>query len=72
MLPHAMLSKGRVAMTPDELIGAARKLAHGLGIPVYIRDGRIYQRGPGTEFLPPNGVGPTVEEEGFFETDERG
>ena len=59
-------------MTPDELIGAARKLAHGLGIPVYIRDGRIYQRGPGTEFLPPNGVGRTVEEEGFFETDERG
>ena len=55
-----MLSKGRVAMTPDELTGAARNLAHGLGIPVYIRDGRIYQDGPGVEFLPPSGVRPTV------------
>jgi hypothetical protein len=42
-----MLSKGRVAMNPDQLTGAARNLAHGLGIPVYIRDGRIYQQGPG-------------------------
>ena len=40
-------------MTPDELTGAARDLAHGLGIPVYIRDGRIYQHGPGIEVLPP-------------------
>jgi hypothetical protein len=40
-----MRSKGRVAMTPEELTGAARNLAHGLGIPVYIRDGRIYQQG---------------------------
>ena len=47
-----MLSKGRVAMTPEELTGAARNLAHGLGIPVYIRDGRIYQQGPGLAFLP--------------------
>jgi hypothetical protein len=48
-------------MTPDELTGAARKLAHSLGIPVYIRDGRIYQHGPGLEFLPPTGASPTVE-----------
>jgi hypothetical protein len=41
------------AMTQDELTSAARNLAHGLGIPVYIRDGRIYQHGPGIEFLPP-------------------
>jgi hypothetical protein len=53
-------------MTPGELTNAARQLAHGLGIRVYIRDGRIYQHGPGTEFLPPNGVGPTVEDESFF------
>jgi len=46
-------------MTPDQLRGAARNLAHGLGIPVYIRDGRIYQQGPGLAFLPPNGIGPT-------------
>jgi len=26
-------------MTPDQLRGAARNLAYGLGIPVYIRDG---------------------------------
>ena len=49
------LSKGRAAMTPDQLRGAARNLAYGLGIPVYIRDGRIYQDGPGRAFLPPNG-----------------
>ena len=45
-----MLSEGKAAMTPDQLRGAA--LAHGLGIPVYIRDGRIYQEGPGLAFLP--------------------
>ena len=55
-----MLSKGRVAMTPDQLTDAARNLAHGLGIPVYLRDGRIYQQGPGLAFLPPNGIHPTV------------
>jgi hypothetical protein len=30
----------------------ARNLADGLGITVYIRDGRIYQHGPGTEIAP--------------------
>ena len=50
-----MLSKGTAAMTPDQLRRAARNLAYGLGIPVYIRDGRIYQVGPGVAFLPPNG-----------------
>jgi hypothetical protein len=48
-------------MTPEELAGAARDLAHGLGIAVYIRDGRIYQHGPGIEFLPPKGACPTEE-----------
>jgi hypothetical protein len=47
-------------MTLDRLTGAARNLAHGLGIPVYIRDGRIYQHGPGLEFLPPDGARLTV------------
>ena len=60
-----MLSKGRVAMTPEELTGAARNLAHGLGIPVYIRDGRIYQQGPGLAFLPlinkNQGIGELIE-----------
>ena len=50
-----MLSKGTAAMTPDQLRRAARNLAYGLGIPVYIRDGRIYQDAPGLAFLPPNG-----------------
>ena len=56
-------------MTPDQLTGAARNLAHGLGIPVYIRDGRIYQDGPGLAFLPPGGArltvagAPSLEEE---------
>ena len=56
-----MLSKGGTAMTPDQLCGAARNLAYGLGIPVYIRDGRICQDGPGLAFLPPNGD-PAVAE----------
>jgi hypothetical protein len=47
-------------ITSDELARAACKLAHSLGIPVYIRDGRIYQNGPGREFLPPTGARPTV------------
>ena len=47
-------------MTPDELAAAARNLAHALGIPVYIRDGRIYQNGPGLEFLPSTGARQTV------------
>ena len=45
-------------MTPDQLTGAARNLAHGLGIPIYIRDGRIYQHGPGLMFLPPGATHP--------------
>ena len=40
---HAIANTCRVAMTPEELTGAARKLSHSLGITVYIRDGRIYQ-----------------------------
>jgi hypothetical protein len=64
-------------MTPDELTSAAHKLAHGLGIPVYVRDGRIHQHGPGIEILPPTGARPTgarsIEEEDFFsETDQSG
>ena len=47
-------------MTPNQLTGAARNLAHGLGIPVYIREGRIYQQGPGLAFLPPGGARPPV------------
>ncbi len=47
-------------MSPAELADAARNLAHALGITVYIRDGRIYQYGPGIEVLPPPGAGPTA------------
>jgi hypothetical protein len=66
-----MLSKGRVAMTPDQLSGAARNLAHGLGIPVYIRDGRIYQHGPGLAFLPPSGTRPTVADDPSYKETEQ-
>ena len=52
----SMLNNGRVTMTADQLTGAARNLAHGLGIPVYIRDGHIYQQGPGLAFLPSGGA----------------
>ena len=50
-------------MNPDQLPRAARNLAYGLGIPFYIRDGRIYQDGPGLAFLPPNGDPAVAEEE---------
>ena len=56
-------------MTPDQLRGAARNLAYGLGIPFYIRDGRIYQDGPGRAFLPPNGD-PAVAETPFDQKEE--
>ena len=65
-----MRSKGKAMMTPDQLRGAARNLAHGLGIPVDIRDGRIYQQGPGIAFLPPNGASPAVEEAPLDQEDE--
>jgi hypothetical protein len=58
-----MLGEGRGAMTPDQLSHAARNLARGLGIPLYIRDGRIYQDGPGLAFLPPNGDQAVAEGE---------
>jgi hypothetical protein len=59
-------------MTTDELTGAARDLAHGLGIPVYIRDGRIYQHGPGIEVLPPKYERPipAFHEDFLTETEE--
>jgi len=60
-----MRNKGKAMMTPDQLRSAARNLAHGLGIPVYIRNGRIYQQGPGIAFLPPKGAGSAVEEVPF-------
>ena len=53
-------------MTPNQLADAARNLAYGLGIPVYIRDGRIYQDGPGLAFLPPSGTRPTVADAAAF------
>jgi len=62
-------------MNSDQLTGAARNLAHGLGIPIYIRDGRIYQHGPGLMFLPPSATHPAAveapsdEEEGAEETE---
>ena len=56
-------------MTPDQLRGAARNLAYGLGIPFYIRDDRIYQNGPGLAFLPPNG-GPAVTEVPLYQEEE--
>jgi len=59
-------------MTPDQLTGAARNLAHGLGIPVYIRDGRIYQDGPGVAFLPPSGARSTVAGNPFLEEEKAG
>jgi len=61
-------------MNSDQLTGAARNLAYGLGIPIYIRDGRIYQHGPGLMF-PPSATraatveAPSHEEKGASETE---
>ena len=57
-------------MTPDQLADAARNLAYGLGIPVYVRDGRIYHNWPGLAFLPPSGTRPTVADAPFHATAE--
>jgi CspA family cold shock protein len=57
-------------MTPDQLTDAACNLAHGLGIPVYTRDGRIHQQGPGVAFLPPSGARSTVADVPSLEEEE--
>jgi hypothetical protein len=49
---------------------AARNLAHGLGIPVHILDGRIYQQGPGVAFLPSSGARSTVANAPSLEEEE--
>ena len=67
-----MLSKGRSSDDPRPTNRRCRDLAHGLGIPVYIRDGRIYQHGPGVEFLPRKGTAlgaPSGDEDFFTKTD---
>ena len=40
----------------------ARDMAHGLGISVYIRDGRIHQHGPGIEIIPDKTAKPTKDD----------
>jgi hypothetical protein len=65
------ICKSRVTMSPDKLARAARNLAHPLGLPVYIRNGRIYQHGPGVEFSPPNGVCSTVAGAPSFDEEEK-
>jgi len=57
-------------MTPDQLAAAAHNLAYGLGIPLYIRDGRIYQNGPGLAFLPPSGTHLTVTDAPFHKKED--
>lgn len=39
-------------MEPDETRRNAEKLAHSLGIRLFIRDNKIFQFGPGEEVLP--------------------
>jgi hypothetical protein len=40
-------------MTPEDLRAVANRMAHSLGISLYIRDGWIYQTGPGERVHPP-------------------
>ncbi len=37
----------------------AAELAYSLGVSMWIRDGRIWQNGPGQEIRPPPGATPT-------------
>jgi hypothetical protein len=69
---HVTTVKRWNVMIPDELTVAARNLAHSLGIPVYIRDGRIYQHGPGIEFLPPKDPAASIAEDLSTIVDEDG
>lgn len=50
-------------MTIEEALAQkARDMANGLGISVYIRDGRIWQHGPGIEIMPPKSAKPVPHE----------
>jgi hypothetical protein len=40
-------------MTPEELRAVANRMAHSLGISLYINEGRIHQIGPGERIDPP-------------------
>jgi hypothetical protein len=43
---------------PDPLRALAEKLAHSLSIPIYIRNGGVYQTGPGVRVDPPPSAAP--------------
>lgn len=45
-------------MAPEVLRRKAEELAHALNITLYLRDGRIWQHGPGERIDPPKGAGP--------------
>jgi hypothetical protein len=40
-------------LTPEALRATAKKMAHSLGISLYINEGRIHQVGPGERIDPP-------------------
>ena len=40
-------------MTPEELRSIANRMAHSLGISLYINEDRIHQTGPGERIDPP-------------------
>ena len=45
-------------MTPETLRATADKMAHSLGISLYINEGRIHQTGPGERIDPPKTAHP--------------
>jgi hypothetical protein len=47
-------------MTPEALREIAARMAHSLGISVYINDGRIHQIGPGERIDPPKPADPSI------------
>lgn len=46
-------------LTFTELEEQARKLVHSLGITLWVRDGRIWQHGPGEEIRAPEQLTPS-------------
>lgn len=46
---------------PDRLRGRAAEIAYSLGISLYIRDGRIWQTGPGERIDPAPGCKPRYD-----------
>ena len=53
-------------MTPEALREIAMRMAHSLGVSLYINEGRIHQIGPGERIDPPKSAHSTAESHGRY------